>query len=69
MSLTADSAAEAAGERVPPWSGVAVPVGDLLVVPLHVSDTRSVSFNPEWEHITHWSSQGGDIEYHVYQRQ
>ena len=52
--------------EVPPWSGVPLQVSEgLLLVPLHVSDTRSVQL-PNWLHAGFFESLGGDIEYHLY---
>lgn len=56
------------GEGTPSWSGVPVVAGDCMVLPLHVADTRQVTFGPEWAHIDYWPSEGGDVEYHVYRR-
>ena len=55
-------------EGVPPWSGVPVIAGDSMVLPLHASDTRQITFGPEWAHIDWWANEGGDVEYHSYRR-
>lgn len=50
-------------------SGVPIVVtSSVRIVPLHVSDTRSIAHSPEWEHAGFWVSKGGDVEYHVYHR-
>ena len=55
-------------EGAPAWSGIPVIAGDQMVLPLHVTDTRHITFGPEWAHMDHWPSEGGDVEYHVYVR-
>lgn len=56
------------GEGSPVWSGVPVILGNCMVLPIHVADTRQIMFGPEWTHIDHWPNEGGDIEYHVFRR-
>lgn len=56
------------GEDVPAWSGIPVVAGDCLVLPLHISDTRHITFGPQWVHIDQWPNEGGDVEYHVFKR-
>ena len=43
-------------------------VGNSMVLPLHASDTRQITFGPEWAHIDWWANEGGDVEYHSYRR-
>lgn len=39
-----------------------------MILPLHITDTRHVTFGPEWAHIDHWTNLEGDVEYHFYTR-
>lgn len=57
------------GDSVPFWSGIPVFIGSLLaLVALHVSDGRQVRMPPAWRHVTHWTNDGGDVEFHLYRR-
>lgn len=51
---------------VPPWSGVPITVGPLMIVALHASDMRNLTMPDEWQHAGFWSSEDGEVEYHVY---
>ena len=55
-------------EERPAWSGVPLMVGGVIIVPLHVSDQRSIHLSDEWAHAGLWTSPGGDSEYHIYRR-
>lgn len=58
------------GSSVPGWSGVPTFIGtnqDIAVIPLHVSDTRSVSLD-SFEHVDYYETLDGEVEYHVYHR-
>lgn len=53
---------------VPCWSCVPLYMGDVMIVPLHVSDERVPLCEIEWQHIGFFESLDGEVEYHVYQR-
>lgn len=56
--------------QVPGWSGVPTFLGPdklIAVIPLHVSDTRSIQLDG-YQHADFYESPDGEAEYHVYYR-
>lgn len=55
--------------QYPVWSGVPVRVAeDLMVVLVHVADTRQVTPPANWRHTDFMETESGDVEVHLYRR-
>jgi hypothetical protein len=57
-------------EQVPSWSGVPTFEGedaDIAVLPMHVSDRRSIHIDG-FKAVNHYESLDGEIEYHIFER-
>lgn len=55
---------------VPAWSGIPTYLGPddrIAVIPLHISDARTVRLD-DYEHVDYYESLDGEVEYHVYHR-
>lgn len=41
---------------------------DLMIVPVHVADTRSFITPDDWQHRSYIETEDGDVELHIYRR-